>query len=145
MPASPGSQRLAQAAVAALALVVVVLVGTRLLGGGAEPSPIPAPSVAATPGGPQTPSGASAAPAATTTPTQDAGSATPATTAEPTPSATPEATPSPSVAKRTYKVKSGDTLSGIAAKFGVTWQAIAKANKIKSPYRIVRGQVLIIP
>ena len=35
-----------------------------------------------------------------------------------------------------YVVKKGDTLSGIAAKFGTTYQAIAKKNGIKNPNRI---------
>ncbi len=144
-PVSFGSHRLAQAAAAALALVVVVLAGSRLLGGGETPPPSLPPSGVATPGGSQATSGASTAPVATTTPTPDAGSATPATTPEPTRAATPEPTPAPSVARRTYTVKSGDTLSGIAAKFGVTVTAIVKANKIKDPRHIVRGQVLVIP
>jgi LysM repeat protein len=49
------------------------------------------------------------------------------------------------VATRTYTVKSGDTLSGIAARFGVTWQAIAKLNGIKDPRTIRTGMVLKIP
>jgi N-acetylmuramoyl-L-alanine amidase len=46
---------------------------------------------------------------------------------------------------RTYKVKSGDTLSGIAAKHGVTTAAIAKANKLSSKQVIKAGQTLVIP
>lgn len=44
----------------------------------------------------------------------------------------------------TYVVKSGDTLSGIAAKFGTTYQAIAAKNGISSPNLIYPGQVLKI-
>lgn len=44
--------------------------------------------------------------------------------------------------KKTYTVKSGDTLSGIGAKTGVNWKTIASLNGIKSPYTIYPGQVL---
>lgn len=44
----------------------------------------------------------------------------------------------------TYVVKSGDTLSGIAAKFGTTYQAIAAKNGISDPNLIYPGQVLKI-
>lgn len=46
----------------------------------------------------------------------------------------------------TYTVKSGDTLSGIAAKYtGMTYKKIADANGIKAPYTIYVGQTLKIP
>lgn len=44
----------------------------------------------------------------------------------------------------TYTVQSGDTLSGIAAKFGTTYQAIAAKNGIANPNLIYPGQVLHI-
>lgn len=44
----------------------------------------------------------------------------------------------------TYTVKSGDTLSGIAAKFGTTYQAIAAKNGISNPNIIYAGQKLVI-
>jgi len=44
-----------------------------------------------------------------------------------------------------YIVQSGDTLYGIARKFNVTWQSIAAANNISSPYVISPGQPLAIP
>ena len=43
-----------------------------------------------------------------------------------------------------YTVKSGDTLSGIAAKYGTTYQKIAADNGIANPNKIYPGQVLII-
>lgn len=46
---------------------------------------------------------------------------------------------------RTYTVKSGDTLSAIGAKYGVSYQAIAKASGIDNPDLIFPGQVLTIP
>jgi N-acetylmuramoyl-L-alanine amidase len=45
---------------------------------------------------------------------------------------------------RTYKVKSGDTLSQIAVDFGVSMSALKKHNKLKSS-QLKIGQVLLIP
>ena len=39
-----------------------------------------------------------------------------------------------------YTVKSGDTLSAIAAKYGTTYQKLAQINGIKNPNIIVVGQ-----
>lgn len=46
--------------------------------------------------------------------------------------------------QKTYVVKPGDTLSGIAAKFGTTYQKIAADNGIANPSLIYPGQVLVI-
>lgn len=46
---------------------------------------------------------------------------------------------------RTYTVRSGDTLSGIALKYGTNYGAIAQLNGIAPPYLVVPGQVLKIP
>ncbi len=43
---------------------------------------------------------------------------------------------------KVYTVKSGDTLSGIGAKLGVDWHAIASKNGIGAPYTIYPGQKL---
>ena len=53
-----------------------------------------------------------------------------------------ESSPKPSY--QTYTVKSGDTLSGIAAKFGTTYQKIAADNNISNPNLIHPGDVLKI-
>lgn len=47
--------------------------------------------------------------------------------------------------ERTYTVKSGDTLSAIALKFGTTYGLIAQLNGIAPPYIIHPGQILKIP
>ncbi|MGB9811067.1 MAG: LysM peptidoglycan-binding domain-containing protein, partial [Dictyoglomus turgidum] len=44
-----------------------------------------------------------------------------------------------------YEVKVGDTMIGIAQKYGVDWKEIAKVNKLKDPNYLVVGQKLIIP
>ena len=47
----------------------------------------------------------------------------------------------------TYTVKSGDTLSGIAAKYGMSWQELYAKNKFvigNNPNLIKPGQVLTI-
>ena len=46
---------------------------------------------------------------------------------------------------RTYKVKAGDTLAGIAKKFDVTTMTLWWANKLKAKNAHVRGQELRIP
>ena len=45
---------------------------------------------------------------------------------------------------KTYTVKAGDTLGGIAKKYGTTYQKIAKDNNIKDPNKIYVGQKLVI-
>lgn len=49
-----------------------------------------------------------------------------------------------SSSSKTYTVKSGDTLSEIAARYGTTYQELAKKNGIANPNLIYPGQVLKI-
>jgi peptidoglycan endopeptidase LytE len=49
-----------------------------------------------------------------------------------------------SAAPSTYTVVAGDTLSGIAARFGTTWEALAQANSLSDPNLIFPGEVLQI-
>ena len=44
-----------------------------------------------------------------------------------------------------YQVVRGDTLSGIALRFGTTVQALVRANHIVDPNLIDVGQTLVIP
>jgi len=44
-----------------------------------------------------------------------------------------------------YRVRSGDSLSKIAHKFGISVKKLAKLNRLKKPYRIYPGQKLKVP
>jgi LysM repeat protein len=55
------------------------------------------------------------------------------------------ATPTPAPVQRTHVVKAGEVLSGIAAKYGTTYQEIAKLNDLADPDKIYAGQTLKIP
>ena len=56
--------------------------------------------------------------------------------------------PAPSViapeAPDVYIVQSGDTLSGIAARYGTTWQELAAINRLNDPNMIFPGQQIVI-
>ena len=56
--------------------------------------------------------------------------------------ASPDATP---VSTKTYTVKKGDTLIGIATKFGTTTKVIIRLNDLKSPSALKIGQVIKLP
>lgn len=62
-----------------------------------------------------------------------------------TPTPQPQPTPQPSTGVTTYVVKKGDTLSGIASRYGTTYQALAQYNGISNPNLIYVGQVIKIP
>jgi len=59
----------------------------------------------------------------------------------------PTATPMPTLMPTTcvYIIQNGDTLSGIAAKFGISMHDIVNLNSIPNPNVIQAGQVLTIP
>ena len=97
----------------------------------ATPTPTPAATPSATPTKSPTPT---ASPTKSPTPT-------PTATKSPTPTPTPTATTKPS----TYTVVSGDTLTKIANRFGVTQAALMAANKITNANSIQLGQKLVIP
>jgi LysM repeat protein len=53
--------------------------------------------------------------------------------------------PTPRISESHYTVQDGDTLSGIADMFGVTWDSIIQANNLQSQDAIYVGQELTIP
>ena len=110
------------------------------LSGAETPSPSASPTPAATPSIVPAPS-LPPTPLPTVAPTP-----TPVVTPAPTPAplATPTPAPTP-VPVRIYVVQQGDTLSAIAATFGVGVQSIVQANNLASADDIVIGQRLIIP
>jgi LysM repeat protein len=99
-------------------------------------SPTPTPRGPVTPL-PSRPPSTQTAP--TPTPLPSAPSPTPA------PSVPATASPTPSPAYTTYRVKSGDTLSGIASRFHTTVRAITQLNGITASTTLHVGQVLKIP
>jgi LysM repeat protein len=70
--------------------------------------------------------------------------AIPGTAGAPTPSAAPAGPAAPATAS-SYRVVAGDTVSGIAARYGTTSAAIISANGLDSRALIHIGQTLTIP
>jgi LysM repeat protein len=77
----------------------------------------------------------------------DEPAATPPTSGDPGAQASSGAEPSaePTTSGATYRVKSGDTLSAIAARFGTTTQVLARLNDIADPSKLKIGQILKLP
>lgn len=143
VPARTGGQALL---VGLMALAFLILVVARTTAPTAPGSPTPGSSAGLVDGG-TSPTPGDSSPVASSTPGPSPSplpSSTPGSS--PTASPMPSATPAASVpAGQTYTVQPGDTMSGIAAKFGTTVKAIAAANDIADPRVIHVGQVLIIP
>src|SRR6185436_17061568 len=49
------------------------------------------------------------------------------------------------LSNQTHTVRSGQTLSGIASKYGVSQSAILRANNLSNAHRLKLGQKLTIP
>jgi len=83
----------------------------------------------------------------TDAPATDEPIATPGAPASPTASvaASPVASAEPSTSGATYRVKSGDTLTAIAARFGTTVRVLVQLNGITDPSRLKVGQVIQLP
>lgn len=64
---------------------------------------------------------------------------------EPTASPTLEPSPSPELTPLVHVVARGESLSLIAANYGVTVDAIIELNQLQNPNLIVPGQQLLIP
>lgn len=88
-------------------------------------------------------------PADTAEPVQSSGAETPAVPSSSAPEASPSApsaaSAAPSTSGATYKVRRGDTLSAIAARFGTTTRVLVELNDIADPSKIRIGQVIKLP
>jgi LysM repeat protein len=84
-------------------------------------------------------------PSASASPSNSVPSPVPSNAATPRPSATPRPTRMPAATPKTYKVRTADTLSSIAARFGISVRKLARVNDIEDPALIRVGQVLVIP
>lgn len=129
------------ALVLVVAVVALAISGLRGQGSGAvtaspSPSPVVTPAVTGTVA-PSTLGVIVESPASTTAPTQPAVSLTPSAV----PTSVPTAPPS---ARASYTVKSGDTLSGIAARYSTTVTALMTLNGLQDTHLKI-GQVLLIP
>ncbi|MGY3775647.1 LysM peptidoglycan-binding domain-containing protein, partial [Lactococcus cremoris subsp. cremoris] len=51
-------------------------------------------------------------------------------------------TSQPTTPAKSYIVKQGDTLSGIASNLGTNWQELARQNSLSNPNMIYTGQVI---
>ncbi|HEY3343660.1 MAG TPA: LysM peptidoglycan-binding domain-containing protein [Anaerolineaceae bacterium] len=79
--------------------------------------------------------------------------ASPTETPQPTPTIQPTATEIPTSSASTQPassaervtVHSGDTLAGIARKYGIAWQELVQTNRLAYPYFLYPRQVLALP
>jgi LysM repeat protein len=135
MPSNGVARRLAAPVTV---VVVAAALGALLLARG----PLAPGSSGAGDDGPSaTPMGSAAAAATARPTTLPTAAPTARPTARPTATTAPTATPRP----RTYRIKPGDTLTAIAARFGTTATKLAALNNIKNPSLIRVGQVIKLP
>jgi len=121
--------------IAFVAIIVARLAGSGAGGGAIDASPSPSALDSADPSdAPTSRPTAAVGPSPTPGPTTGSGGSVSPATPVPTTGST-----------RTYKVKAGDTLVGIAARFGTTPKAIADLNGITDPSSLKVGQTLKIP
>ena len=128
--------------VALLAVAFVGVVLSRPAGSDGNPGGVGGPS--GSPAATSAPAGSPRASAAVVEPTPSPSAAE----ASPTPRITlvpTEDSPPPSTRPAHYRVKPGDTLSGIAATYGTTWQVLADLNDIENPSALRVGTILDLP
>ncbi|MEO5884393.1 MAG: LysM domain-containing protein [Candidatus Limnocylindrales bacterium] len=152
IPAAAADRGLGQGALLLLmAIAFVAIFVARLSGGtdGGDRGGILAGATTASPSGAAASgTGAAAVPTDATEPVRTLVPTAVEPSAPPTASPAPPAAtnpPTPTERPTRYKVKRGDTLSGIAAAFGTTTKALQKLNAITDPSRLRIGQVLRLP
>jgi hypothetical protein len=144
LPALRGERLSGQAIlVILLALAFVAIVAARLTATGGLPGVVDGATVP-TPVGSFGATAGTSGDRATSQPSGSAG-ATAASSSGPVASGQAASAGPSAVGTRTYRIKSGDTLVGIAAKFGTTPKAIAKLNGLTNPAALKVGQTLKIP
>jgi LysM repeat protein len=145
MPAFRAERSMGQAALIVLMALAFALIVIAKLSGGSSPAGAVAasPTARATAHATSKSGSARPSPAPTVSASTVPGSSAPAS-AGAVSSAAATISPPPT-GTRTYKVKAGDTLIGIAAKFGTTPKAIARLNGITNASNLRIGQVLKIP
>ena len=79
------------------------------------------------------------------TPTEPPATPKPSATPAPPSTAPSAASSEPATSGARYKVKSGDTLSAIAARFGTTTRVLVRLNGITDPSRLKVGPILKLP
>lgn len=129
-------------AIAFAAIVIARLTGDGGVanGSGTNPSALPSPTVAAAVSPAPSPTAEpSRAPVVTARPI---GSRAPAASTQPV---SPPPSGQPPASGATYEVKSGDTLSAIAARFKTTVKVLVNLNQISDPSKLHVGQVLQLP
>ena len=146
IPAFAGRRAIGRALlVGLLAIAFIALLATRIgpLGTGPAADVQPTPFATTT----QQAASPTVTPSQTPDPTSSASPLTESPTPIPTstPAASSTATPTAPTAPATYKVRSGDTLGGIATRFGTTVKILKELNGISDPSKIRVGQVLKLP
>ena len=130
------------AAPASMVIVGAALGAFLLARGPGAPAPPSGNGAAGSTVGPSTPPAAMPSSPPVTAAPSDASAPTPT----PPPSRTPRASASAApVGGRTYTIRPGDTLGGIAARFGTTTRALVQLNGIPNPSLVRVGQVLKLP
>jgi LysM repeat protein len=134
--------------VAVLGLAFAAIVIARPAGGDRAGGAPPATAASATPAASTSASATSKprsslpAPSAPLVTARPIGSPAPSDAA---PVTNPPASAQPAGSGSTYKVKSGDTLSAIAARYGTTVKVLMNLNGITDPSRLKIGQILKVP
>jgi LysM repeat protein len=127
-------------------LLVVVLAGVITVASGPVAGAV-GPILTSIIGTLTTPSDATPTPSVEATPTaspSESPTPSPSPSASPSPSPSPSPSGSPAVPK-TYVVRSGDTLSGIALSLDISMADLIALNGITDPNKIRPGQVLKLP
>jgi LysM repeat protein len=125
-------------------LLVTALATLAVSGFGPDLSSAPVPTPSRAPSQPATTRPPATPPPATVPPTT-APTAAPSLPATAAPTTAPTAQPSPKPGLQIYKVKPGDTLSAIAARFDTTVSAIVNLNNLRNANSLTVGQELKIP